>query len=104
MSGHTPGPWTWVEDTIYGGYSGIVGPNGEEVLSANSANDGDEGHAWFEDFPSEADRALITAAPLMYEALTNCVHEMEDQVRAGLTPGTALALIQRAIARAEGRP
>lgn len=69
MSKPTPGPWEWSVDRFRGGYSGITGPDGSEVLFPNTANDGDTGAAWFEDFPSDADRALIAAAPAMGEAL-----------------------------------
>lgn len=68
---HTPGPWKWVTDNFRGGYAGLVGrvgQNQQEVLFPNHANDGDEGAAWFEDFPSEADRNLIAAAPDLLEA------------------------------------
>lgn len=64
----TPGPWEWSEDRIWGGYSGLVGANGQEVLFPNTANDGDDGAAWFEDFPSNADAHLIAASPDLYEA------------------------------------
>lgn len=62
-SKHTSGPWEWVPDRFRGGYSGLVGPDGAEVLFPNHANDGDEGAAWFEDFPTAADARLIAAAP-----------------------------------------
>ena len=69
MSMFTPGPWEWVKDTFNGGYSGIVGRDNKEVLFPNHRNDGDDREAWFEEFPSDADRNLIAAAPTMYEAL-----------------------------------
>ena len=59
----TPGPWRWLEDSWNGGYSGIVGPNDETVLAPSHCNDGDDGAAWFDEFPSEADRNLLAAAP-----------------------------------------
>ena len=62
----TAGPWEWSEDRIWGGYSGLVGANGQEVLFPNTANDGDDGAAWFEDFPSAADAHLIAASPDLY--------------------------------------
>lgn len=60
---HTPEPWEWVVDKWNGGYSGIVGRDGIEVLFPNSRNDGDIGAAWFEDFPSPQDASLIISAP-----------------------------------------
>lgn len=112
MSKHTPGPWTWVEDAIYGGYSGIVGPDGQEVLFANSANDGDEGHAWFEDFPTKEDRCLMTAAPDLLEALKAVLSELPHDVPNALedvangtasTYQRALVAANSAIAKAEGK-
>jgi len=66
---HTPGPWDWVEDRANGGFSGLVGPDGLEVLFPNTRNEGDTGAAWFEDFPSEANARLIAASPDLLEAL-----------------------------------
>ena len=67
--GHTPGPWEWLEDKFNGGYSGLVAPRtGEEVLFPNHRNEGDDGDAWFEDFPNEANAHLIAAAPELLEA------------------------------------
>lgn len=91
----TPGPWEWVKNNFFGGYSGIVGKDNAEVLYPDHCNDGDEGAAWFEEFPSEADRNLIAAAPDMYEALRVAYHRTEDFYLMGL--------IEEAIAKAEGR-
>jgi len=63
-----PERWTWVEDMFRGGYSGIVDQDGTEVLFADCCNDGDEGAAWFDTFPSEAHRLLIADAPRLKEA------------------------------------
>ena len=96
-SGHTPGPWEWIEDKFNGGYSGVVGKDNAEVLFPNHRNDGDDGDAWFEDFPSEADRNLIAAAPDMYEALRSI--ENDD----GSIPNTIWEMAQKALAKAEGK-
>lgn len=72
MMEYTKGPWEWVEDKFHGGYSGITGRDAE-VLYPNCCNDGDDGAAWFEDSPSEADRNLIAAAPDMYEVLNEII-------------------------------
>lgn len=68
MSGHTPGPWHWTNNDWWGGYSGIVGPDNEEVLFPQTSNDGDTGAAWFEEITPD-DAALLIAAPSLLEAL-----------------------------------
>lgn len=91
---HTPGPWQWVRNHFWDGYSGIVGPDNQEVLFPNTANDGDDGAAWFADFPSEADANLIIAAPDLLEAvyqLLKCNDAASQQ------------WAREAIAKAEGR-
>lgn len=65
----TKGPWFWNEDRWNGGYSSITGADDVDVLRPNHCNDGDDGAAWFEDYPSDADRALIVSAPDLFEAL-----------------------------------
>jgi len=96
----TPGPWEWVEDRFRGGYRGIVGANGVEVLFSDCANDGDEGAAWFETFPSEDDRVAIGAVP---ELLAACKEAVADAARA-VQPAARLPnyiAMQAAIAKAE---
>ena len=75
MSKFTRGPWEWVEDRWHGGYTGICGANNQEVLFPNHCNDGDDGDAWFEDLPSEADRNLIAAAPDLYDVLRGLIDD-----------------------------
>lgn len=58
----TPGPWEWNKSRFYNGYSGITGKDNAEVLFPNHCNDGDDGAAWFEDFPNDADRDFIAHA------------------------------------------
>lgn len=58
----TPAPWEWNKSRFYGGYSGITGKDNMEVLFPNHCNDGDDGAAWFEDFPNDADRDFIAHA------------------------------------------
>lgn len=58
----TPGPWEWQEDRWNGGYSGMSGAEDASVIYPSHCNDGDDGAAWFDDFPSEADRLFIAAA------------------------------------------
>ena len=80
---YTPGPWKWVGDDFWGGYSGIVGKYNAEVLFPDCSNDGDSGAAWFDDFPSEADGKLIVSAPDMYEALLEIRRHCEGDGIAG---------------------
>lgn len=102
MSAHTPGPWTWTEDRCWGGYSGIVGPNNQEVFYPNTANNGDDGAAWFEDLPSEADRALIAAAPDLLEALKRTLNFIENnESEFGITLESG-DIARAAIAKATG--
>jgi hypothetical protein len=101
VSKHTKGPWEWVEDRLNGGYSGLVGANGEEVLFPNCRNDGDEGAAWFEDFPSEADRNLIAAAPELLEALKIAIERLDD---GSAWSDEHLYELEAVVAKAEGGP
>lgn len=66
---HTPGPWEWHEDRLWGGKSGLYDSDGEPVCVPNCSNDGDTGHAWFEEMLTEPDAALIAAAPDLLHAL-----------------------------------
>jgi len=106
---HTPGPWRWLEDRFWGGYSGIVGKDDQSVLFADHANDGDDGAAWFEEFPSEADRHLIAAAPEMLDALIQARgallldHMVDDEGKPFGTTQEALSAIDAAIAKVEGK-
>ena len=96
---HTPAPWEWIKDKFNGGYSGIVGKDGAEVLFPNHRNDGDTGAAWFEDFPNEADKNLMAAAPELLEALK----EIEAQFGYCL-PEQYTTKIRDVIDKAQGKP
>lgn len=101
MSKFTRGPWEWVEDRWHGGYTGICGANNKEVLFPNHCNDGDDGDAWFEDLPSEADRNLIAAAPGLYVALMEALSKLlyfqsYSDVR------STIVMVRAAIAKADG--
>ena len=78
MSEDTPERWTWVEDVFRSGYSGIVDQDGAEVLFPDCCNDGDEGAAWFDTFPSEAHRLLIADAPRLKEANADLLAACEN--------------------------
>ena len=71
----TPGPWAWHEDKWNGGWKGLYSGD-TPVLVPQSCNDGDDGAAWFatvddadEEGLTDADRALIEAAPKLYRQL-----------------------------------
>lgn len=64
------------------GYRGIVDADGNKVLYPYPAKPLDEGDAWFEDFPIEADRLLMEAAPIMYEALDQ-IADLSYALRSG---------------------
>lgn len=104
MSKFTPGPWRWMENKYRGGYSGLCGAENIAVLFPNSCNDGDDGDAWFEDFPSEADANLIAAAPEMYEALQTVFEEWNDNDGFSSLDRTMKSYnaIRKALAKADG--
>lgn len=85
MSAHTPGDWTW-----------FVYPNGKLLLTGR-----DRAVIHCPDAPmsvSEPDRALIAAAPDMYEALRDAVASLGG-IRSILVPDS----VRAAIVKAEGR-
>ena len=103
----TPGNWHWREDKWNGGWSGLYSDGDTPVLVPQSCNDGDDGAAWFatvddadEEGLADADRALIAAAPELYEALKQAVTSMQD---AGY-PNSHLAVRagMQALAKARG--
>ncbi len=77
---HTPGPWEWNEDTFHGGLSGLSGPDGVEVLFPEHCNDGDDGAAWFDSTPSEADKLLIEEAPALLKELDTMCDAAQDVI------------------------
>jgi hypothetical protein len=100
MADFTPGPWEWVEDRFWGGYSGIVGKDDTPVLYPDHSNDGDDGAAWFEEFPTEADRNLIISSPDMYEALKAIIESGEIPL---CYSDKLVVAARQALAKAEGR-
>lgn len=72
----TPGPWGWQVDKRNGGYSGLSGKDDIEVLYPNHCNDGDDGSAWFDEFPNYADREFIA------QAREGWPHAIERAIRA----------------------
>jgi hypothetical protein len=88
----TPGDWHWNEDKWNGGWSGLYSDNDTPVLVPQSCNDGDDGAAWFatveeadEEGLADADRALIAAAPELYEALQGTVRILDALLSEGFT-------------------
>ncbi len=78
---HTPGPWEWSEDKWRGGYSGLYGPNGEDVVVPQHCNDGDDGAAWFDDeVLTEPNARLIAAAPDLLAACELAVKNAERAI------------------------
>jgi hypothetical protein len=71
----------------------MVGKDDAEVLYPDHCNEGDDGDAWFDESPSEADRNLIAAAPDMYEALELALEELEGIVDAGDWHSDSLAIL-----------
>ena len=79
----TPGNWNWNEDKWNGGWSGLYSDGDTPVLVPQSCNDADDGAAWFatvddagEEGLTDADRALIAAAPKLYRALDEAVKDL----------------------------
>ncbi len=69
MSDHTPAPWHWIKDEWWGGHAALVDENDNTVLAPDTANDGDFGAAWFEEYPTKADRLLIQSSPELFETM-----------------------------------
>jgi hypothetical protein len=66
---HTPGPWKFETSGWYG-YSTLWNPDTrQEVLVTSGRNDGDSPITWMGEELSDADRALIEAAPDLLAAL-----------------------------------
>jgi hypothetical protein len=69
MTEHTPGPWRFVESPAWG-YSALFNPETrEEVLVTGGQNDGDSPETWMGEELTDANRALIEAAPDLLAAL-----------------------------------
>ena len=80
MTGHTPGPWEWVDSREYG-YTALWNPETrEEVLTPDGFNDGDRPITWMGEELTVEDKALIAAAPDMLKALQGGVRKLETYV------------------------
>ncbi len=71
MSKHTPAPWEWTRERHADmGYSGLWNAQTrQEVFVSGGRNDGDYPITWIGEDMSDADKALISAAPDLLEAL-----------------------------------
>lgn len=86
---HTPGPWTYSEIE---GFLGFYITQKAERIERQVATAG----------PNEADARLIAAAPDLLDALKFAYEHLESMNNYSLVSG-ARAMMQRAIAKAEGR-
>ena len=64
MSKHTPGPWVWI-DNPSGPWPTLIGPAGDSWIAMSSD-------------PNSANARLIAAAPDLLDAVSNCLHDLED--------------------------
>lgn len=111
MSSHTPGPWAWMDTSLWGAETAAThdgktctecghspadcGPAILGIACEALCNDGED---WA---PSEADRRLIASAPDLLDALRDVVDFMTGCVE-GETAALHNAL--SAIAKATGEP
>jgi len=93
MSTHTPGPWQWIEDTLYGppNKSGY-GPDGREAIVET-----DSGYYP----PKGLDRNLIAAAPDLFAACIGTMLWIELQ-HPNDHDCVIANVLRAAIAKAEG--
>ena len=104
----TPGNWHWREDKWNGGWSGLYSDGDTPVLVPQSCNDGDDGDAWFatvdeadEEGLTDADRALIAAAPELFTTLKAIV-DTEDDGLFEMLGDEFCGQIDRVLAKARG--
>lgn len=109
MSGHTPGPWTFVpqrddpEGAPVTDLGGFRGPNGESICTFG------ENMEFYPDCgtpPSEADARLIAAAPDLLEAVRGFLSHVPmftPQAELDAKREAVRAIGRAAIAKAEGK-
>ena len=107
MTDHTPGPWRFVESPAWG-YSTLWNPETrEEVLVTEGQNDGDSPETWMGEELTDANRALIEAAPDLLAACKDLLdayfdyhdsHSLTQSVTAksGAASDAAIAAIAKA--------
>lgn len=93
---HTPGPWEWAEANMDAAKR-INGPSGIEVMHVVFTGNADMKI-------SDADAALIAAAPDLLEALKLLLSQADtSDPYEHVTVGKHITRAERAIAKAEGR-
>ena len=95
---HTPRPWHWDAGDPYLRMGGIMGPDGEWVCHFG---DYETYYPTAGDPPSDADRALMLAAPDLLSALRELVYQRSGE---GYNSDPVLIAAREAIAKAKGRP
>ena len=98
---HTPTPWHWVEDKYHGGFKGIESCD-EIVLQPNCCNDGDEGAAWFEAYPSEEDMDFIIRACNSYDEMLEVLKMVLKETDCGTFGPYESERVEQAIAKVTG--
>ncbi len=97
MSAHTPGPWVWIDND---GCEELFGSDGEGVITSA------DGY-WSAAPKSDADKALIAAAPELLAALDGLLNYEPAHCACGFDgctePKKAWDAARDAIAKAEGR-
>lgn len=96
---NTPGPWEWVDSPAWG-YSTLWNPETrQEVLVPGGRNEADSPEVWMGEEMTDADKALISAAPdllaaahramaaLAANGAPNC--EAVKELRAAIAKSTA---------------
>ena len=104
----TPGPWAWHEDKWNGGWTGLYADDWQPIVVPQSRNDGDDGAAWFatvdeadEEGLTDADRALIAAAPELFTTLKAIV-DTEDGGLFEMLGDEFCGQMDRVLAKARG--
>lgn len=108
-TGHTPGPWKFETSNWYG-YSTLWNPETrQEVLVTGGRNDGDDPITWMGEDLSNADRAVIEAAPDLLAALHLIIPLARGYAPEGQTPTARatcdawIAAAEAVLAKAEGK-
>jgi len=101
MSKHTPGPWTFIGDGLFGGcYSDKLGDHVKYQIHPFYDEDRTQG---MHGQRHEADKRLIEAAPDLLEILATIVEDVGYGGGGAELCHQFLGRAKRAIAKAEGR-
>jgi hypothetical protein len=99
---HTPGPWT-----VFHGTQTTYGPNRTIMPHYTIRRDKDPNNVWFSEAETDANAALIAAAPDLYDGLADLNESVEQYLAApstdhmnGLT--AALRFARAVIRRVKG--